>query len=184
MKPKTAGRTTGSCHDADPIRAVNVAAFDAAGTTTCGITPDAKIVTMDGLRQLQDLRVGDRLVTRNQGAVPVKSIEQHSIVTRAVYIIAGSLGHTQPDRDTLLPAGQTIHVRDWRAWIFGQSDSILAAAGSLVDGEFVRDIGFMPLTLYRIRCDSPQIIYADGMELGIESTSRPIVSLATAPYAS
>ena len=129
MKPKTAGRTTGSCHDANPIRAVNVAAFDAAGTTTCGITPDAKIVTMDGLRQLQDLRVGDRLVTRNQGAVPVKSIEQHSIVTRAVYIIAGSLGHSQPDRDTLLPAGQTIHVRDWRAQILGQSDSILAAAG-------------------------------------------------------
>lgn len=167
MKPKTAGRTTGTSHDAHPLRAVNAAAQETTGTEICGIARDAKIVTMDGLRPVQYLRAGDRLVTRNHGAVRVRVIEQHSIVARAIYIIAGSLGHSQPDRDTLLPAAQMVHVRDWRAQIFGGSDSALVAARQLVDGEYVRDIGFMPLTLFRITYDRPQIIYADGMELGI-----------------
>ncbi len=39
-------------------------------------------------------------------------------------------------------------------------------AGDLVDHEFVRDLGFLPMTLYRVICDTPQVLYADGLELG------------------
>jgi len=177
MKPKTAGRTTGSSHDADPIRAARDTTCDALGTAMCGITSNANIVTMNGLRCVQNLRVGDRLVTRDQGAVPIRSIQQHSIVTRTVYIIAGSIGHSQPDRDTLLPAAQMVHVRDWRARIFGKTDRMLVAASALVDGEYVRDIGFMPLTLYRVICDLPQIIYADGMELGTANSVPTLLKM-------
>lgn len=184
MKPKTAGRTTDTRQDAYPMRAVDTAAFDTSSSLMCGVTSDARIVTLDGLRAVQDLRPGDRLVTRGAGAVPVRGIQQHSIVTRAVYILAGSLGHRQPDRDTLLPAAQSVLVRDWRARVFGKSDSMLVTARVLVDGEYVRDIGFMPLTLYRIYCDRPQIIYADGMELGTADANPAPVKMMHAPYAS
>jgi len=179
MKPKTAGRTTGRCHDANPIRAVDTAVCQAARTQMCGITADATVVTMDGLRRVRDLHAGDRLVTRNQGAVPLTSIEQHSIVTRAVYVIAGYMGHRQPDRDTLLPAAQTVHIRDWRARILGNTDGMLVTAQCIVDGEYVRDIGFVPLTVYRLYCERPQIIYADGMELG--TAGALATPLKTAP---
>ena len=34
------------------------------------------------------------------------------------------------------------------------------------DGDMIRDLGLTPVTLYRIFCDQPQIINADGLELG------------------
>jgi hypothetical protein len=131
-----------------------------------GICKDALVLTMDGARPVQTLSAGDQLVTRTQGAVTLRRIEQKVIVTRAVYVIAGSLGHYQPGRDTLIPATQTVHVRDWRAQFFGNRDSMVARAIDLVDGEYVRSIGFLPLTVYHLICDQPQVLYADGMELG------------------
>ncbi len=145
-----------------------------------GLCKDAPVLTMNGVRPVQKLRPGDQLVTRGQGAATIRRIEQRSIVTPTVYIIAGSLGHYRTDRDTLLPAAQTIHVRDWRARFFSGVSSMLVRACDLIDGEYVRDLGFMPLTIYQIVCDAPMVIYADGMELGtadaqalaIKSTAR------------
>ena len=135
-----------------------------------GICADAMVVTMTGLRKVQTLRPGDTLVTRSSGSLPLVKIEQTCIITRAIYVIAGSLGHFQLDRDTLLPAEQTVLVRDWRALFIGGSDTMLVAARDLVDGEYVRDVGQMPLTVYRLVCEAPEVIYADGMELGTADT--------------
>jgi hypothetical protein len=131
-----------------------------------GIARDAQIVTTDGHRPIQHLSSGDRIITRGQGAVTVRRIEQHSVVTRAIYILAASLSHSRPQSDSLLPSAQTVFIRDWRAKALGGRQALLLRAGDLVDGEFVRDLGLHPMTIYRVFCDAPQIIYADGLEMG------------------
>ena len=168
MKPKTVKREGSSNAGADRY-------FAMWGTPRPqalfrGICANALVVTMQGMRKVQDLRPGDELVTRCGGAVPLLSVEETSIATRAIYVIAGSLGHYQLDRDTLLPAEQTVLVRDWRARVLGGANKILVTARDLVDGEYVRDIGFMPLSVYRLTCATPAVIYADGMELGTADT--------------
>ena len=130
-----------------------------------GFAHDARIVTTRGMRRVQELRVGDRLITRGNGVVAIDRLEQRSLVTNAVYFLAGSIGHHQPDRDSLLPAGQAVLVRDWRAHAFGRLPEVLATADTLIDGEYVRRLGMVPITLYSVFCGKPQVLYADGMEL-------------------
>ncbi len=133
---------------------------------TAGIVEGALVVTPRGIVRIEDLRPGDRLVSRSHGIVPLLRIEQRSLVTRGIYVFAGSIGHYRSDRDTLLPSGQPVMVRDWRAKaLFGKSEAVVPAL-HLVDGEHVRDLGFMPMTVYRLFSRGPEVIYADGMELG------------------
>ncbi len=168
MKPKTVKREGSSNAGAEKYFDTWVAPHPQA--LLRGICANALVVTMHGMRKVQDLRPGDDLVTRRGGAVPLLSVEETSIATRVIYVVAGSLGHYQLDRDTLLPAEQTVLVRDWRARFIGGSNRMLVTARDLVDGEYVRDIGFMPLTVYRLTCANPAVIYADGMELGTADT--------------
>jgi hypothetical protein len=161
MKPKTAGRVDGDSRFTGHLAR--------AASPFSGLVSDARIFTSDGEFAVQHLRVGDRLITR-QGMIPITRIETFSLVTRAVYVIAGSLGHNRPDRDSFLSADQTVLLRDWRARAFGHAQEVLVPAKALIDGEFVRDLGMQPMTLHRIFCDGPQVIYADGMELGSADT--------------
>lgn len=136
-----------------------------------GFVYGARILTMKGARRVEDIRPGDHLITRGNGAVPVQRIEQKSMVVPAVYVIAGSIGHHQPDVDTLLPATQTVLLRDWRSMALAGTRETMVEVRQLVDGEFVRDIGLQTLTLHRIYCAAPQVLYADGMELGTADAS-------------
>ena len=80
-------------------------------------------------------------------------------------ISAGSLGHTRPERDVTVPAGQSILIRDWRAEaIFGQKQALVPAA-LLADGEFVQVKENVSMTLFEIELDQPHVIYADGLEV-------------------
>ena len=142
-----------------------------------GFTTGAKIVTTRGARSVEDIRPGDHIITRSSGIVPVQHVEQQSVLTRAIYVIAGSIGHHQLTRDTMLPAGQAVLVRDWRARALGGHREIIAPASALADGEFVRDIGFQLMTLHRLYCGAPQVIYADGMEL---LSAAPAIEVHTA----
>lgn len=136
-----------------------------------GLLHNARVVTTSGIRTVQKLSAGDRIISRGNGAVTIKRIECLSIVTRAVYIVAGSLGHSRPEADTMLPTAQTVLIRDWRARAWSGQHALIQQAGDLVDGEFIRDLGLQPLTLYRIFCTAPQIIYADGLEMGTADMS-------------
>lgn len=166
MKPKTAGCDDGRLHPADQRASITPLPVVPNALNVTGFVHDARIITMRGQCRVQDLKHGDRVVSRDQGSVVIRRIEQVSCIARAIYVLAGSLGHIQQDRDSLLPAGQPVLVRDWRARTFGHGKAALMRAGDLVDHEFVRDLGFLPMTLYRVICDTPQVLYADGLELG------------------
>ena len=174
MKPNTAGCDDGRLHPADQrVSAAPIPLVPNALTAT-GFVHGARIITMRGQCSVQDLRHGERVVSRDQGSVVVRRIEKISCIARAIYVLAGSLGHIQQGRDSLLPAGQPVLVRDWRARAFGHGQAALMRAGDLVDGEFVRDLGFLPMTLYRVHCDTPQVLYADGLELGTADACRDL----------
>lgn len=158
MKPKTIESLSSDRGSTDQI-----AAFE---RSSAGLVSGARILTLRAMQPVEKLRVGDSVITRARGAVRVTEIKTVSLVTRAVYIIAGSIGHYRKDRDALVAADQTVLLRDWRARaLFGQK-SALVRASALIDGEFVRDLGQQAITLHRIYCGTPQIIFADGLELG------------------
>lgn len=158
MKPKTAGRTSGNIPPTGRSAQPNMSGV--------GLVSGARILTLRGEQPVETLRAGDRVIARGGGAIPLTGIDVVSMVTHVVYIIAGSIGHSRPDSDTLLTAEQPVLIRDWRAMALYGAPHALVPARRLIDGEFVRNLGQQAVTLYRLHCAAPQVVFADGLELG------------------
>ncbi|WP_338548392.1 Hint domain-containing protein [Roseovarius phycicola] len=141
-----------------------------------GILPGAVVLTLDGETPVEALRPGARVITRDQGMAVLRRITRQTVETYAVQILAGSLGHTRPERDVILPAEQPMLIRDWRAEALFGAAQALVPARRLVDGEFITDLGMQRMALFTLQFDMPHVIYADGLELGsdpvAQSTSR------------
>ncbi len=152
MKPKSVGRN----HGQTPPEA----ALQPAGMLSGSI-----ILTLDGEIPVEHLLPGDRIVTRDSGMAVLRSVHRHQLRTRAVRVLAGSLGDTRPDRDVLLPEDQQILVRDWRAQALFGMRQVSVPVQALLDGEFIVSEGLQTLTLHELRFDSQHVIYADGLEM-------------------
>jgi len=152
MKPDAVGRMEGTSAVCSPIK-------------TTGLWAEAIILTGAGERPVRDLRPGDRVITRDAGMVTLRSLSRRDLYTPLVRIRAGSLGHTRPERDVLLPASQPILVRDWRARALFGTDQALISAARLVDGGFVTHAGMATLHLCELDFGTPHIVYLDGLEV-------------------
>lgn len=156
MKPKTVGRQTSG--NLRPER-------------TCishvGLVAGTIVLTSDGEIPVEYLSAGDKIITRNAGMVPLISTETARAQQEAVKIAAGSLGHTRPSHNVMLPASQMVLVRDWRAKALRGAAQAVMPAGCLIDDEFITSLGPRDMTLVRLGFDAPYVIYADGLELSV-----------------
>ncbi|MEQ9259078.1 MAG: Hint domain-containing protein [Roseovarius sp.] len=130
-----------------------------------GLPGAALIMTLKGEVPVADLRPGARVVTRDTGTAILKQVRRRRITGRAVSIKASSLGHNRPERDALLPAGQQVLVRDWRAKALFGAPQVLVPAERLVDGEFVTLSTGLSMEVHDLIFDSPHVLYVDGLEV-------------------
>ncbi|PRY90173.1 Hint domain-containing protein [Donghicola tyrosinivorans] len=130
-----------------------------------GIATGTQILTAKGAVDVESLKAGDRIITRDAGMVAVARVEIETIECDAIRIRAGSLGHDRPEQDTLLPAGQKLLIRDWRSKAMTGKAQALMTAAALVDGEFLKKVEDARLQVIRLYFDQPRIVYADGLEL-------------------
>lgn len=130
-----------------------------------GFTCGTIILTQDGEMPVEYLTQGDRIITRDSGFATLADITQGKQLVRAISFAAGSLGHTRPDHDVILPAAQPVLVRDWRAQALFGSDQAIVRADALVDGEFVTDLGLCEMLLFQLHFERCHVLYAGGMEL-------------------
>ena len=135
---------------------------------------DAMIATMSGERPVQTLMEGDRVITRDSGTAVLRGIRRRKARAKLVAIRAGTLGSARPDSDAMVPAGQEILVRDWRAKALFGASRALVPAERLADGEFIRVIGTREVELLELQFDAPHILYADGLELASARSRAPL----------
>ncbi|SRR6056297_3248814 len=165
MEPKTVGREAGH-------------ATCKPKTDATGLMGQSIILTLSGETRVQDLRAGDRVITRDSGTAMLRGIRKTRVAGRAVRIKAGSLGHTRPERDVTLPAGQAVLIRDWRAMAVFGTERALVPAHRLADGEFVTLHDDATMTVYELEFDAPHVIYVDGLELGSHLTEDSLSEAA------
>ena len=134
-------------------------------TRPSGLSARSTIMTHDGEKWVAEIKPGDRIITRDSGMARVRSVRTRRVHTLTVCIGAGSLGHTRPDRDAILPAGQMILIRDWRAKALYGMDQALVPAARLVDGQFITLNARALMTLRELKFDRPHILYVDGLEI-------------------
>ena len=103
-----------------------------------GILVGKKVLTQRGAVPVESIQAGDKVITRDAGLIAVPAVRKTSTDLTPIQILAGSLGATRPDSDTILPPNTKIHVRDWRAAILLGTQTVDIQATRVVDGEFVK----------------------------------------------
>ena len=156
MKPNAVGRAGGFSPLSHPVSSPAIKAGFVFGTI---------LLTRDGEMPVEFLSPGDQIITRDAGMVRLDRIRHRRTVTRAISFAAGSLGHTRPDQDLILPADQLVLIRDWRAQSMFGKPQAMVRADTLIDDEFIRDLGQQKMQLYQLHFDTPHVIYAGGLEL-------------------
>lgn len=147
-----AGKVSYSSPDVVPV--------SEAGFLACTI-----LLTQDGEMPVEFLSPGDRIITRDCGFVPLRHVARARQSVRAIRFAAGSLGDTRPECDLVLPAGQPVLIRDWRAQALFGMPQAMVRADALVDGEFICDLGPCEMQLFQLHFDEPHVLYAGGLEV-------------------
>jgi hypothetical protein len=137
--------------------------------------PGTLIATPDGMRPVEELAIGDLVLTADGQAVPVKWIGQQTVHTifgmaegrRPVCVSAGALGNNLPARDLRLTADHALLI-----------EGVMVHAGALVNGTTIRRMPIEELgqhfTVYHVETENHEVILAEGTpaETFIDNVSR------------
>lgn len=140
-------------------------AVAAKPTNVAGLAKGTTIMTLDGERAVQDLKAGDRIITRDSGMAILRDVRTKDVLVASIKIKAGSLGHTRPQDDMLVGPDTLVHIRDWRAKALFGADVATVKAKRLIDGEFVHETDAKSETVHELVFDKQHIVYADGLEV-------------------
>ena len=134
-------------------------------------TPGALVDTATGLRPVEELRVGDRVWTRDNGLQEIRWASRSDLTAadlalrphlRPVLIRKGALGDNLPERDMLVsPNHRMLIARPETALYFGEPE-VLAAAKHLEDGQGVLRADLAGVSYIHFMFDQHEVVRADG----------------------
>ncbi|WP_299353093.1 Hint domain-containing protein [uncultured Shimia sp.] len=130
------------------------------------------IDTPEGPRSIDDLKVGDLVLTMDSGAQPIRwigcrDVQQSELAInpklRPIQVMAGALGHGLPKRDLTLSPQHRVLVRSPIAQrIFGEQETLIAAKKlTEIPGIFV-DEQAQSVSYYHMLFDKHGIVFSEG----------------------
>lgn len=134
-------------------------------------TPGTLIATPKGERLVEDLRPGDKVITRDDGIrelawVGARRLEAADLMAhpklRPILIRAGSLGDGLPERDMTVSPNHRMLIRSAEASLLFDEREVLAAANHLtgMPGVVRQDVG--AVTYVHVMCERHQVVLANG----------------------
>jgi Ca2+-binding RTX toxin-like protein len=134
-------------------------------------TPDTKIVTNRGEVAVQDLGVGDRVLTRDSGYQAIRWVGSRTLSDvelaaqprfNPIRISANALGAGIPERDMIVSPQHRMLVSGPRAeMMFGEAE-VLVAALHLVNDQSITRLRPQTVTYIHLMFDQHEIILGDG----------------------
>lgn len=123
-----------------------------------------RIETPNGSRLIEDIKVGDLVVTQNNGPQPVRwrAARDLPAVGRLAPIVflPGAMGN---DHVLRVSPQHRICMSDWRAELWFGEDAVLVPAKELVDGEKIFPQQGGIVTYHHLLFDRHEIIFAEGI---------------------
>ncbi|MEL6957666.1 MAG: Hint domain-containing protein [Pseudomonadota bacterium] len=127
-------------------------------------TPGTRIATPHGLRAIEDLSVGDFVVTRDHGLQPIRWIESRTVpgLERFAPVRIRSNVLLGQERDMVVSPQHRVLFQGYQAeLLFGDSE-VLVAAKHLIDGLDVTQDDQAEVTYIHMLFDQHEIVFAEG----------------------
>ena len=134
-------------------------------------TPGTLIATPKGERRVEDLQVGDRVITRDNGIQEIRWVGARAMSgaelaqapnLRPVLIRQGALGRGLPERDMLVSPQHRVLITGEQPALYFDESEVLVAAKHLTDREGIDVVDVSDITYIHIMFDSHEVILSDG----------------------
>lgn len=145
----------------------------ASGGVIC-FTPGTRIETPEGPRLVEELREGDHVQTRDNGAEEIQWIGSRRMTgarlfampkLRPIRLRAGALGIGRPDAELLVSPEHRMLVRGDVARALFNTPEVLVMARDLINNDTVAvDLASREVTYIHLLLPRHQIIWANGLE--------------------
>ena len=133
-------------------------------------TPGTLIATPRGEIPVEELRVGDRVITRDNGIQEIRWTGQRDMSAgdfavaphlRPVLIRKGSLGNGLPERDMMVSPNHRVLVANDRTALYFDEHEVLVAAKHLV-GDGIKSIMSAGTAYIHFMCDRHEVVLSNG----------------------
>lgn len=134
-------------------------------------TPGTLIATPKGEVAVENLRVGDKVITRDNGIQEIrwmgfKQMGWHDFAAnphlKPVMVKAGSLGNGLPERDMMLSPNHRLLVANDRTALYFDEHEVLVAAKHLIGGKGIQQIDSVGTTYFHFMFDQHEVVLSNG----------------------
>lgn len=157
----------------DPREAVaGTRTFRNIETAVPCFTPGTTIATPKGERAVEELAIGDRVVTRDNGIREIRwsgrrTLDYGQLAAaehlRPILLVQGCLGHGLPGRDMLVSPNHRFLVASGRTMLHFEQHEVLVAAKHLIDNRHIRPVKALGVTYVLFMCGRHEVVLADGV---------------------
>lgn len=137
-------------------------------------TPGTQIATPSGPRPVEELREGDRVQTRDDGACEIQWIGARRISGARLFVVpklrpvrfcAGALGIEQPEKELLVSPEHRMLLRGRQVQALFNTPEVLVAARDLINGSTIITDSSVPEVSYiHLLLGAHQVLWANGVE--------------------
>ncbi|MBB5723075.1 hypothetical protein FHS72_002711, partial [Loktanella ponticola] len=134
-------------------------------------TPGTLIATPKGERLVEELQVGDRIITRDNGIQEIawmghKPMSGQQLVQnphlQPVLIKRGALGHGLPERDMMVSPNHRVLVSSDKTQLYFEESEVLAAAKHMVGAEGIHTVNVMQTTYIHFMFERHEVVLSNG----------------------
>ena len=134
-------------------------------------TPGTTIATAKGERLVEELTVGDRIITRDNGIQEIawvghKEMSGKQLVQnphlKPILIKAGALGNGLPERDMMVSPNHRVLVASDLTQLYFEENEVLAAAKHMVGANGIQAIDVMQTTYVHFMFECHEVILSNG----------------------
>ncbi len=156
-------------YDADG-NITGTAAFENIESVVC-FTPGTLIATPKGERKIEDLKVGDRVITRDNGIQEIRWMGKKALTgadveaarhLRPVLIQKGALGNGLPERDMMVSPNHRVLVANDKTALYFEDREVLVAAKYLTGLDGVDVVDVSKVTYFHFMFDQHEVVLSDG----------------------
>lgn len=134
-------------------------------------TPGTLIATPRGEIPVEELRAGDRVITRDNGIQQIRWVGRKDLTwadlslnphLKPILIRKGSLGNGLPERDMMVSPNHRVLVANDRTALYFDEHEVLVAAKHLVAGRGVHEVDSMGTSYLHFMFDRHEVVLSNG----------------------